>query len=670
MRTLGFVILFSAASIVDAAEFRSHPSTRPLPTAGKLPLEKGPARFVDPAKGADENPGSKEQPWKTLRHALRQLNPGDTLYLRGGTYYERPVLSRSGTEDAAITIRGYPGETAVIDGGLREFWESPETSWKPLQDGARGEFVSTKTYFEADTRRVPHQFLPAAWEPMWGIEDDRPLALGNFGDSLLPLHGYRRLDDLRAANEFTEPAKSKYAEGVCCGPGMWFNRETGRIHIRLAHHSMPGLGTRGYRGETDPRKLKLVVAVGSGDDVLRINGIKHVRLRDLVLRGATGSPLIHLYGSQHINLDHLHVYGGFPALLINASQHIRVTHSAFRGLAAPWSGRSHMKYRGTASYQIVLQNYQPINEDIEFASCEFTDDHDFAFFRYAKNLRFHHNYLDNFNDDGIECGPKLRDHTFYIYQNYIGACLGQFQQHEIAKDESPEDHSPLSGMFVYRNIIDPREGVPYHLPKEVDATGSFLHHEGALASDHGSPTYPVMRFYHNTLLRRGPVFRDNYLFGLGAVGMRRTERDVFNNIFVQTERPPGVKFVAIKQPHALREGGNLLWSLKDVPAEPFAKFRKSPLFDASKQVYPPGWTMEDKFADPKFLSFGGTQPEDVRLQPGSPAVNGGLEIPQDWPDVLRQADKGEPDIGAVPLGTQPWRIGVDGRMTMLGRIGK
>ena len=163
--------------------------------------------------------------------------------------------------------------------------------------------------------------------------------------------------------------------------------------------------------------------------------------------------MIHVYGSEGIQLDHLTVYGGCPALLVNACLNVRVTHSAFRGLAAPWSGRAHMKYRGTASYQIVLQNSQPVNEDIEFAHCEFTDDHDFAFFRYAKNLQFHHNFVDNFNDDGLECGAKLRWHTIYIHHNRIGACLGVFQQNEIDKDESPAMHDPDSGVYVYRNEI-------------------------------------------------------------------------------------------------------------------------------------------------------------------------------------------------------------------------
>ena len=119
------------------------------------------------------------------------------------------------------------------------------------------------------------------------------------------------------------------------------------------------LSWRTHRGETDPRKLPLVVALGFGDDVLRISGVKHVRIQGLVLRGATGSPLVQVYGSDHIDLDHLTIFGGFPGLLDDASQNIRVTHSAFRGLAAPWTSRAHMKYRGTATYQIVLQNNQP-----------------------------------------------------------------------------------------------------------------------------------------------------------------------------------------------------------------------------------------------------------------------------------------------------------------------
>lgn len=657
-----------------AETYRSHPPQRPLPAPSqRLLAAGGEARFVDPQRGKDAHGGGEQAPWRSLAHALRQLRPGVTLYLRGGVYYERPALTQSGTAEAPITIRAYPGELAILDGGLREFVDSPATSWEPVlaaAGGAADEYVSTKTYHQADDRRVPRQFLPMAWEPMWGIEHERPLALGHFADSLVPLHGYRLAVDLRSKNELWIGGKGEMRDtGIYAGPGLWFNRETGRIHIRLAHHQLAGLGDSAYRGETDPRKLPLVIAVGFGDDVLRASGVKHVRVQDLIVRGATGSPLVHVYGCEALELDHLTCYGGFPGLLINASKQIRVTHCAFHGLAAPWSSRAHMKYRGTASYQVVLQDNQPRNEDIELAWCEFTDDHDFAFLRPVTNLRFHHNLVDNFNDDGLEAGPKLRDHTLYVYQNRIGRCLIPLTQHEIAKDESPVDHDPAAGVYVYRNVFDMRGGTYKAPPAQPDPAGGYLHEEGHLVGDHGGPVWPVMHVYHNTLLRATPVFRDSYLFGLGSQGLRQTERDVFNNLFVQLDRVPGVGFVAVKEPGVVRAGGNLLWGLVQGPqltGDPFAKFRASPLFAAGRKHYEPGLTTHDRVADPKFAQFT-TEDCDLRLRADSPAIDFGQPVPAAWPDPLRGVDEGKPDSGALPAGAQPWKIGVDGRLPLFGK---
>jgi hypothetical protein len=649
--------------------YLSHPPQRPLPQPSQRELVAGSKHFVDAARGDDKGAGTVDAPWKTLAYGLRQLQPGQTLYLRGGVYYERPSLSQSGTAEAPITICSYPGELAVIDGGEREFLESPATSWQPFEGGADGEYVSTRTYFNAHDRRAPSQFLPGAWEPMWGLEDERPLALGSFADSMVPLHGYQIAADLRSNNELWQGGKNEMRDtGLYCGPGLWFNRQTGRVHIRLAHHRLEGLGKYAYRGETDPRKLPLVIAVGFGDELVRATGVKHVRLCDLVLRGATGSPALSLYGSENIELDGVTIYGGFPALAINASKQIRVVHSAFRGLAAPWSSRASMKYRGTPSYQIMLYNNQPWNENIELAWCEFTDDHDFAFLRYVKGLDFHHNLVENFNDDGLECGPKLRDHRIAIWQNRIGACLIPLTQHENTKDESPRDHDPSSGVAVFRNVIDLRAGTFKSPPTSPDPSGSYLHGEGHLVGDHGGPVWPVMRFYHNTVLRHTPVFRDGFLFGLGSQGMRDTERDVFNNIFVQTDRVPGVGFVAVKQVYPLREGGNLLWGLNEGPMlkqDVFAKFRKSPLFDESRSYYQRGWTTDDRVANPMFVSLTADR-ADLRLKAESPAVDTGVAVPAEWPDPLRSVDAGKPDVGALPAGAKVWGVGVHGRISLFG----
>ena len=71
--------------------------------------------FVSP-DGSDTNPGTFSEPWKTIGKAAEMVNPGDTVYIRGGIYIEAPRLTISGTEKNLIKILAYPGETPVVDG--------------------------------------------------------------------------------------------------------------------------------------------------------------------------------------------------------------------------------------------------------------------------------------------------------------------------------------------------------------------------------------------------------------------------------------------------------------------------------------------------------------------------------------------------------------------------
>lgn len=65
--------------------------------------------------------GSKEKPYATLKEASRDAQPGQTIYLRGGTYYEEASLRSSGSaEGGYITIRNYPGEKVVFENNTSE----------------------------------------------------------------------------------------------------------------------------------------------------------------------------------------------------------------------------------------------------------------------------------------------------------------------------------------------------------------------------------------------------------------------------------------------------------------------------------------------------------------------------------------------------------------------
>ncbi|MBM79675.1 MAG: hypothetical protein CMJ78_03655 [Planctomycetaceae bacterium] len=637
---------------------QSHPPMRALPEASSRAMNSGPAKYVA-LDGDDQNDGSKAKPWRNINFAVRQLSAGDTLYLRGGTYYQSIDVTVSGEEAKPITIRGFPNELAVIDGGLREFAEEPGKLWIPFEGGGKGEFVSAKSYPQFLARPVVSSFPAAGWEPFHGKEEQRPVVLGHFADSMVPLHSYRTPNDLRDGSMLWDVSgKFEKDEGVYCGPGLWFNRRTAKIHIRLAHTTLAGLGKHHYRGNTDPRQTPLCISGIFGNDVLRLNGVRNITLQDVVLRGASGSALINVSGAENIVFDGITAYGGAPGLLAKATKNLKLTNSVFRGLAAPWSSRASMKYRGTPSYILITQRAKPENEDWEISNCEFTDSHDGLWVRYVKNLKFHHNYMDNFNDDGLEFGARRRGQQIYVYQNIISRCLLTLTLHEMDADESPTEIDAATGVFITRNIFDLRRGTFTGPPKQPDETGAYLSGKCNLTGDHGGPDWPNYFFYHNTVLRKDRSWRGYYGFGMGGRGTRRTKRRVFNNIFVQIEGMPGLNFGSATDDIVV--DGNLHWGLVDGPSfegDYVKKFGRKMAF--RRQPYPEAWSKHDQFADPKFTKFetNATAAFDVRLQPNSATIDAGVEIPKEWFDPLRSTDSGVPDLGAFPVGADALVVG-------------
>ncbi len=80
------------------------------------------ATFWVATDGSDLNPGTETRPWASPGFASRQLRPGDTLVVRGGTYQLRRfdediVQPGSGAAGAWITIRGEEGARPVLAGG-------------------------------------------------------------------------------------------------------------------------------------------------------------------------------------------------------------------------------------------------------------------------------------------------------------------------------------------------------------------------------------------------------------------------------------------------------------------------------------------------------------------------------------------------------------------------
>jgi hypothetical protein len=65
---------------------------------------------------ADINPGTEEQPFKTIQHAADISEPGDLVFVMAGGYAERVAVRTSGAEGKPITLRAVPRHSAVVAG--------------------------------------------------------------------------------------------------------------------------------------------------------------------------------------------------------------------------------------------------------------------------------------------------------------------------------------------------------------------------------------------------------------------------------------------------------------------------------------------------------------------------------------------------------------------------
>jgi Right handed beta helix region len=70
--------------------------------------------FYVATTGSNTNPGTLASPWRNIDFAWDQLDPGDTLHIRAGTYTECIVGDDSGAIGNPITIRNYQSEVVTI----------------------------------------------------------------------------------------------------------------------------------------------------------------------------------------------------------------------------------------------------------------------------------------------------------------------------------------------------------------------------------------------------------------------------------------------------------------------------------------------------------------------------------------------------------------------------
>ena len=653
--SLALALLLSLTVSAQAATIVSHPPLHTPVLAKDLPEPKGPVYFVDPAAGDDSQPGTKEKPWRTINASLPKLKPGDTLLLRGGTYFENVYCAIVGTEKEPITIRSYPGEVAVIDGGIPEFQTSPATAWKPGE--REGEYVSAKAY--------PN------------IRD----VLGLFADSNIGLQTYWHLNYLNATTEKRTPSENTPDPGYYCGPGLFYDKATGLIHARFAPTTVSPTA-HNYSGESDPRKMPLVVSPFRSTP-LHVDQGMHLRFQNLVIRGG-GWNTVQLSFAVNVTFEYVTIFGGSYCVRAKNSGPVKLAHCGIYGNVPPWgfwSDNALHTYDGVyydpftqppeprpnrniarlpTHALLVTEGKEesdifafPYNNRWEISHCEFADAHDGVYLN-GREMWMHHSAITDIQDDAIYLSnptPGMNEKV-WISHNFVARCTSALGAHLRG--------GPQGDVYVYNNIFDLRDKYQRYRPPVAGRQGAGA---GNLYLPHGRGDTHGMEnlfFCHNTVLTGGSI----YAGGLTRRTEPRTRRLVYNNIFVYCEKTPPVPNAKMGPGGLINFDGNLHWvvgSEQPVPANWLQAVTESvPSQENVRRWKGQPWDQHSRFGDPRFVQFdvATSKGMDLRLAEDSPAIGLAVDFPE---SAALRGFQGSRDAGALPHGAKGFTFGINGR---------
>lgn len=666
--------------------------------------------FVVSPDGLATNDGSATSPWP-LQHGLDQLQPGDVLLLRGGTYFTTATVTRlEATPDTPVVIRSFPAEHAVLDGAtLGEFGVVPNESWEPVGDG---EFRSRATFMRSENT------------------DER--ARGSFLERVpyTRLISYSRIEDLRAGNQLFgelpptsplpgfEPLPGKPRRPwVYMGPGLFHagpggpdvledDSGPGHIHIRLSPtgNNVPGFDD--YAGPSDPRQIPLAIWTAL-NPTLKLVKCASVHVENLTIRH--GTRAVKLDRCTDIRLDHVTVLAGPHGVDIGENcEGCMLTHCAVDGGLPTWyfrgdrkngyaflaNGKTFHNGLGETTLRAVLEGHGSCT-NTTIRHCEFVNGHDLLLFGTA--LEFSRNWIANLNDDAIFADTRgVTD--LRIFENVIEQCLTGI---------SFATGVAGNGVAVYRNLFDLRRPTAGRRPsadpdgpEDPDDPKDPLRLGQFFKSD--LPDGPLDLF-HNTVLVKDQIGRASFLHLNDAPPDSPQcpfmPRRSFNNVFVAVNtvppRPRPVSWLPNPIWPAATDGncyfragefpdeelfhhfaysfpgespavpGRGFFTLEELRGGGSPPAPASKIFEHSTIVRPPGYEASSIAEDPLFLhvpALADASPDDdFRLRPASRCRRGGVVLPADL-RVLDGALPNElPDIGCFRSDAPPLSVGVDGR---------
>lgn len=432
--------------------------------------------YVDP-NGDDENSGWADSPYQTLDYAINQLKPGDTLYLYGGTYYERVKVEAEGTKEKPILISSLDGERAVIDSGYQEFRELGNSDWE-LVDERLGEYRSVTKCTSKD---------------IYGYV----LGIPGYVNERVKLIPYEEEKYFRAStDEYNGDRKSFYA-----GPGAMEIDD--RCHIRLSKTEAMRKAEERYGQvfedeNSDPSNFHIVLSQES--NTLEIRG-SYLTFKNITVNQAKDTIELDR-GAHNVIFDGITAWMGNTTISTEDDEvhHITVTNSEILGDDPYWIFWSDMKddpepatrargtsinlKGGTNNWFISWNLIRGSGQDLIGTG----EDEDRIF--------VHHNRIENCGDDAFEIeGDDKAIGQIVIHDNFILNCLTV-----VALGQDTDDM--IGPLLFYRNVVLLLRDHPVNRKAGINKwNGGGQFGYGKMFKQAGSG-YAAQNahYYHNTLI--------------------------------------------------------------------------------------------------------------------------------------------------------------------------
>jgi hypothetical protein len=594
-------------------------------------------------KGSDSNAGTLEAPFRTINQAVARLQPGDTLFVRGGTYFESVSVRVNGAKEAPITIQSYPGERATIDSGIADFRDAGNLDWE-IVDSNLGEYRSV--------RRFPATGYPYAYvEGIMGYENQRVL--------LVPYKSERHFRALSA--DYIDSKTPVYV-----GPGVYFDSSDERIHIRLAK-TADLKATEARYGPVfdsdlpDPRRYSILISMARY--TLDVSG-SYLTFKDLTINQASRSLVISatVQGLQFVGLT---VWNGSKGIAAEADdvRDVLITQSRIYGDNPYWVFWSDIKddplsaelmrvtsldLRGGAREWTISYNHiRGSGQDLVSTNS------------YEDRILIHHNRLENCLDDAIEIEGTVNVGSISIYENYISNCLTALAPGQ----DTPRFDGPL---LFYRNVVSLLREPPVNRAPRINAWnggGRFGFFE--MFKNNTGPSYSTRNthIYQNTLLLLGSTGRGINLTPKHPEGTR-----IANNIVMTVNGRANGRY-RLAEDQVI--DGNIYWKINTADAEHLVwtedTVRKLSIAkgieahgigDTPKRGTNPHLSGLDlNYADKSGPAWRLAPESEVRkvtdfiLCAGSPAIAAGIDIPPHRVLGKLPDTRSSRDIGAIPFGT-------------------